>query len=60
MRPNAGAPRQVRSSTTLGGYSVFPGPWDRRRANAIQFNERFLIPSAKDEAGTDLEEIRLY
>jgi hypothetical protein len=29
-------------------------------ANAIQFNERIVILSAKDEAGTDLEGIRLY
>jgi hypothetical protein len=29
-------------------------------ANVIQINERIVIPRAKDEAGTDLEGIRLY
>ena len=29
-------------------------------ANTVQFNERIVIPSAKDEVGTDLEGIRVY
>ena len=60
-QPHALAERGLRVLASTSPVSPFPRTLgSEAAANTVQFNERIVIPSAKDEVGTDLEGIRVY